>query len=66
MICESGKEEPTVTAAMIQAGVIALCSFDSEFESREEGAERIFRAMFRLLPLEENVERLPGLGMGDK
>jgi hypothetical protein len=34
-----------LTPAMIRAGVSALCRYDSEFETREEGAEAIFRAM---------------------
>jgi DNA gyrase inhibitor GyrI len=38
-------DEIEITSAMLAAGVSALCRYDSEFESREEGAERIFRAM---------------------
>jgi hypothetical protein len=36
-----------ITPDMIKAGVSALCSYDSEFESREEGVTRIFEAMCR-------------------
>lgn len=34
-----------ITPAMFAAGVAALCDYDSEFQTREEGAARIFRAM---------------------
>ncbi len=44
-----------ITDAMLRAGVSALCRYDSEFESREEGVERIFRAMM------EARKRLPRL-----
>jgi hypothetical protein len=40
-------KEIEVTPEMLRAGVSALCRYDSEFESREEGAERIFLAMYR-------------------
>jgi hypothetical protein len=37
--------EIEITPAMLREGVSALCRYDCEFESREEGVERIFRAM---------------------
>jgi hypothetical protein len=43
----SSGTEIEITPAMLRAGVSALCAYDSEFESREEGVERIFRAMCR-------------------
>jgi len=39
--------EIEVTPAMLRAGVSALCHYEPEFETREEGAARIFRAMYR-------------------
>ena len=36
-----------ITLEMIEAGAIALASFDSEFNSFEEGAKNILRAMLR-------------------
>ena len=41
----AGAPAIVITSAMIQAGVIALCSYDSEFEGREECVKRIFLAM---------------------
>lgn len=37
--------EIEVTPEMIAAGIRVLCAYDSEFETREEGAARIFKAM---------------------
>jgi len=37
--------EIEITSEMIEAGVSALCRYDPEFDSREEGVERIFRVM---------------------
>ena len=34
-----------ITPEMIKAGVGALCAYDSEFESREEGVTHIYRSM---------------------
>jgi hypothetical protein len=44
---EAGAPDDKVhmTPAMLRAGVNALTRYDSEFETREEGVERIFRAM---------------------
>jgi hypothetical protein len=44
---------------MIAAGALALSSYDDAFESAEEAAVRIFRAMNRLaigVPAEPEVE----------
>jgi len=34
-----------ITPAMIQAGAEILCLFDSQYSSREEYAEKVYRAM---------------------
>jgi hypothetical protein len=48
-------DEIEITPGMLRAGVSALCSYDSEFESREEGVERIFRAMYQALKIHGRV-----------
>ncbi len=41
------RDKIKITPAMLKAGMRVLCSFDLEFESREEGVERFFREMSR-------------------
>jgi hypothetical protein len=42
---EAGAPEIEITAEMVQAGALALSSYDDTFETAEEAAVRIFRAM---------------------
>src|SRR5450631_2156450 len=42
------EEETELTPDMIEAGALALSAYDDAFESAEEAAVRIFRAMNRL------------------
>ena len=38
-------DEIEITPEMIAAGVSALCAYEPEFDFKEEGVDRIFRAM---------------------
>jgi len=41
-MCSNGEEEYELTPDMMKAGVRALLSFNAEYESPEDGVQRIF------------------------
>lgn len=54
---EAGAPEVEITPEMTKAGADALASFNRDFESAEDAADRVFRAMIENLIEKKNRPR---------